>query len=167
MILDPVGILEKKIVSFPWKDYKFESNQLQPNGIDLRVNNIKPLHLTFELTKYHKIVIEKEPQPCCSSDTLNFEPSPFHIYAGTAYEIEFADYVNIPQKVVGLIFGRSTFNRLGLLIRGSVYDSGFKGFARAALYPFNTGTIERGMRAAQMIFFNSESPEMYHGQYGD
>jgi deoxycytidine triphosphate deaminase len=64
------------------------------------------------------------------------------------------------------VYGRSTLNRAGILLRSSIYDSGFVcnkiGFT---MYPFNDCVIERESRIAQIIFYESHSNTMYNGQY--
>ena len=135
---------------------------IQPNTIDLRVNRVfkiggGPMHMD-ENTKKHRKSIEVLPD----------EDGNYLLDQGTCYEIISNQNVEIADGEVAIVLGRSTFNRNGVLIVSSVYDSGFKDFAGATLY--NIGgetTLKPNTRFAHLIVAKAEALHKYDGDYGE
>lgn len=94
-----------------------------------------------------------------------------HLYyflkRNTPYVIETIEKVNIPKNVVGMIFSRSTFNRNGIIVRGTLFDSGFRGQPSLAIYPFQNVKISKGTRIAQIVFVEAKSYKLYKGRYNE
>ena len=85
---------------------------------------------------------------------------------GRAYEIELCE-VKMPDDCWGYIFGRSTFNRQGILIRSSVIDPGYHGKIGVTAYVLgkNNVYIEVGDRVGQLLVFKANVSGKYDGQY--
>jgi deoxycytidine triphosphate deaminase len=87
---------------------------------------------------------------------------------GAGYEIQSNQRVDIAEGEIALLLGRSTFNRNGVLIISSIYDSGFKDFASATLY--NLGgetTVKPNTRFAHLVIAKAETLHKYDGDYGE
>lgn len=160
MIISPKVIVDKEILKSTV--LPFESNQIQQNGIDLRldeVSSLSGLYIFGEDLKDSKISefrIEK-----LKANKNGF----FYFKKGCAYSLLFFETSIIPENTTAMVYGRSSLNRRGILIRGSVYDSGFCGRVGATLYAGIDCAIRREQRIAQIIFFESDSASIYNGQY--
>ena len=64
-----------------------------------------------------------------------------------------------------MIFSRSSFNRNGIQILSTLFDSEFYGTPSLTIYPFFELDIERGTRIAQIIFVEAEAYQQYNGKY--
>jgi len=159
MIVNPKVIIDNNILTCPDAEYScLNADQIQPNGIDLRLKSVSSIHTRSVLVLPEKtgdIWIEQ----IISNDGY------FYLYSGTAYIVEFYEHVNIPQGLAAYIIGRSTLNRHGIFARSSLYDTGFNNFAGCTLYPFIDVKIRIAERLAQIIFFTADSISLYNGQY--
>lgn len=171
MIISPKVIREKGIIYCNSKP--FSRDQFQPNGIDVRVDTIQRIGNKINNSVFSinvDDVKEKVPLSTLSLDRkypFHSEEKPsFELKKFCPYCVECFESVVVPENTIAMIYGRSTLNRSGILIRSSVYDSGFIcekiGFT---LYPWNDCVIERGSRIAQIIFVAAESDFLYNGQY--
>lgn len=163
MILNPKTAIKKGWITFP--DKPMENNQLQPNGIDLRIRKaIKlPIHKPLKLFKDKTIPVDwyvPEGSYHGEGETVIFD-------RGMPYLVETFEYVKIPRGVVAYIYGRSTLNRNGVFARSSLYDSGFEDYAGFSVFPFVPVEIEIGVRLAQIVFFEGKESRTYKGQYGN
>jgi len=138
-----------------------DDTMIQPNTVDLRVDKVYrigagPMHIDEE-EKIHRKSIEIFPD-----EDGNFLLSP------GCYEIQSNQQVEIAEGEIALVLGRSTFNRNGVLIISSIYDSGFKDYAGATVY--NIGgetTVKPNTRFAHLIIAKAESLHKYDGDYGE
>ena len=139
-----------------------DETMIQPNTIDLRINEVYrigagPMHMD-ENKKVHRKSIKQEID----------EDGNFVLDHAACYEIRSNQRVDIAEGEIALLLGRSTFNRNGVLIISSIYDSGFKDFAGATLY--NMGgetTVKPQTRFAHLIIAKAESLHKYDGDYGE
>lgn len=138
-----------------------DDTMIQPNTVDLRVDKVYrigagPMHIDEE-EKIHRKSMEIFPD-----EDGNFLLSP------GCYEMQSNQQVEIAEGEVALVLGRSTFNRNGVLIISSIYDSGFKDYAGATAY--NIGgetTVKPNTRFAHLIIAKAESLHKYDGDYGE
>jgi len=138
-----------------------DDTMIQPNTVDLRVDKVYrigagPMHIDEE-EKIHRKSIEIFPD----------EDGNFLLNPG-CYEMQSNQQVEIAEGEVALVLGRSTFNRNGVLIISSIYDSGFKDYAGATVY--NIGgetTVKPNTRFAHLIIAKAESLHKYDGDYGE
>ena len=86
---------------------------------------------------------------------------------GRGFNILLNEKVRLPENVYAMLYGRSSYNRNGVLIRGSVYDSGYKGKIGCTIYNMSGETlkIKQNERICQMMFFKAKSASKYNGQY--
>ncbi len=138
-----------------------DDTMIQPNTVDLRVDKVYrigagPMHIDEE-EKIHRKSIEIFPD-----EDGNFLLSP------GCYEIQSNQQVEIAEGEIALVLGRSTFNRNGVLIISSIYDSGFKDYAGATVYNIGgEATDKPNTRFAHLIIAKAESLHKYDGDYGE
>ena len=140
---------------------QFDSNQVQPNAIDLKVDKIFEIDLQSnflinEDEKIHRGSLEMHPD----------ENDDWHLDVGT-YEIIMEGEITIGPDEAGWVITRSTLNRNGLFITSGLYDSGYQGVMAGALH-VNVGpaVIRRGTRVGQFLLFKAEALNQYDGDYG-
>jgi dUTP pyrophosphatase len=71
--------------------------------------------------------------------------------------------VGIQRGFVGIISGRSSLNKRGLLCAGGVIDAGYTGEVGVVLMNLtgNHGCIQRGSRVAQMLIYAIATPKVH------
>jgi len=139
-----------------------DEKMIQPNTIDLRVNKVFELENTLLVSSESSKTTRKFRELIPDPDGI------FGLQQGKAYQLETTTYIEMSAGEIGLVIGRSTFNRNGVLLMSSVYDSGFKDFVGATLYNIAGPTqIERNSRVAHLMLFDAEAYRLYDGQYGN
>jgi deoxycytidine triphosphate deaminase len=83
------------------------------------------------------------------------------------YRTESKLWVRIPENTVGWVVQRSSLNRNGVVVMGSLYDSGYYGPIASTIYVFNPYGIfiEQGARIGQFVLAQAEMLSLYNGQY--
>lgn len=82
------------------------------------------------------------------------------------YDLEFNEFIKLPQGVAALLFLRSTFVRAGHRMFSGLYDQGFENYAGAVVHIEGPTFIEANMRTAQIVFIESAgSGQLYAGGY--
>lgn len=86
---------------------------------------------------------------------------------GQSYNALLNERVYLPENIFAIFIHRSSYNRMGVLITGSVYDPGYRGVVGCTLYNLSGETIEiaKNERIGQMIFFEAASAFKYNGQW--
>jgi len=151
--VDPRLIKERMLILPMRKD------QLQPNGIDLTIDKaykvIGKAYLDEAGLKDQGLKkVEIKP----TGDYFEFSPN-------AAYEVVYDQTIEVPDNMVALTFQRSSLNRSGCNIFGSVWDSGYKGKGSGTLKTSVPIDIKRHTRVAQIIFFWADSSSTYNGRY--
>jgi len=182
--MNPRRVVEEGWVFTPEDcTHPFESEvQVQQAGIDLRMENIFRMlpHDSVEAPDYALVPFEtpigfigvnEKQLPLYqrldpnegqfSADRGNFRISP------GAYTIDFIEHVKVPINAMALIIHRSTLNRSGALLTGSVFDPGFSGQIGCTMYVHHTIIIEPTARLAQIVFIEGEAASAYEGAYKD
>lgn len=158
MLLIPDTIIKKGFVKTR-KDYEpFDDNQFQQVGIDVRVANVSRIFGTAKLTRFSK---ELAPQEMLAVNNDNC-----WVLQKGAYAIDCMEECVIKQGYEGKLIHRSTFNRSGALLTGSVYDPGYEGLIAGTLYVFcNILVLEYGTRIGQFQIQTAEMGTLYDGDY--
>lgn len=142
-----------------------DEKMIQPNTIDLRIKSVNvigsgPMHMD----EHQKIPRKNYPLKMTIDE--NFGEC-FLLDQGRCYEIISDQLVTIGEGEMAILLGRSTFNRNGVLIISSVYDSGFKDYAAATCYNIQgETTFTPGTRFAHLIIGTAETIGKYDGDYG-
>lgn len=143
-------------------EFGIEKDQIQVNGIDLRLNKVyQPISFGTVLSKEVKVPPYKEIIPESIEGMQVFALSEGY------YIIEFFETIEVPSNAIGICFPRSSLLRMGCDIRTALWDSGYKGKSRALMLVYNKTLIERGARIAQIIFIRTEKEvtSSYSGRY--
>lgn len=140
-----------------------QATQLQPNGIDLRVERVQRL---TSPARFGAADTAREPSARrdCTADTEGWWD-----LAPGAYVITYRERVNLPPDLTALIRPRSSLLRSGVAIHGAVWDAGYSGRGEGLLSVLNERgyRLQRGARVAQLVFFrlSSATLEGYAGTY--
>lgn len=162
MIINPQTALDEKWITFPIEP--LHKDQLQPNGIDLRIRFAVKLDVKSTLTLFHS---GKDPVTQLSPKTTFEGGGETVIFERLVpYRVETFEFVKIPKDIIAVIYGRSTLNRNGIIARSALYDSGFENYVGFAVYPFVNFAAEIGVRMAQIVFYSADTCFLYDGQYG-
>ena len=163
MILNPYTMLKKGCI------IQGSEECLAQNGYDLRIETIcevttdldSILAINDKGLKNNAYVIVK---PNYNSKDKNLY---YFLKRNTPYVVKTIESVYIPKNVVGIIFSRSTFNRNGIIVRATLFDSGFRGTPSLTVYPFQNIRIAKGCRIAQIIFMTATPYKLYKGKYNE
>ena len=139
---------------------KFDSDQVQPNAIDLRVDKI------FQSFSQPFVISEYDKQHRKSMELLPDVDGWWRLETGS-YEIIMEGTVSIGEDEAGWVITRSTLNRNGCFITSGLYDSGYEGVMAGMLH-VNNGpmVVQRGTRVGQFLLFKAEALNQYDGSYG-
>lgn len=138
-----------------------DDKMVQPNTIDLRLDFVLEIATgPFAITEKSKTHRYKE---VLTADEDGF----YTLEQGRCYEFIAKQMVHVGESEMALVLGRSTFNRNGVLILSSIYDSGFKDKVGATVYNMGGQTkVQTNTRFAHLILANAESWSTYNGSYG-
>lgn len=156
MIINPKYLIQNEIITFP---ATININKhTQQNGIDVDCVNV--------YAKSGSLTISEEQKLMPVSSLLEVDANGYwQLKKGNCYEFDSSFELAIPAAMGGSVIGRSTFNRSGILIRSSWFDSGFKGNIGGTIYCFNDCYIKKGTRIGQFIMHEAASASLYQGQY--
>lgn len=86
---------------------------------------------------------------------------------GHSYNALLNEIVVLPLDIFATFTHRSSFNRKGIFITGSIYDPGYNGQIGCTIYNLSGAelTIPKNERIGQMLFFRAEAASEYSGQY--
>jgi dUTP pyrophosphatase len=137
--------------------------QLQPNGIDLRVERVQRLTSPGVLGAADNVR-----EPAAREDVQPDKDGWWDLHRG-AYVITYQEKVNLPTDIMALARPRSTLLRSGVAIHAAVWDAGYSGRGEGLLSVLNARgyRLQRGARVLQLVFFRLSSPtaEGYRGHY--
>lgn len=136
-----------------------EENQLQQVGLDIRVKTILKITGTAVLSRDSKELPGYIDVPFNNEEYWSLTPG--------AYAFEAMEKCVIPVGYEGKVIHRSTFNRSGCFVTGSVYDPGYSGIIAGTMYVHIPILVQYGTRLAQFQMQTAESGEMYDGDYQD
>lgn len=137
--------------------------QVQPNGIDVRIDRVFRLTSAALLGESHSL---REP---AAREEVSADADGFWDLPHGAYVIGIRERVNLPNDVMALARPRSTLGRSGVALHTAVWDAGYSGRSETLLAVLNPRgfRLQRGARVMQLVFFRLEhaTREGYHGHY--
>lgn len=161
MIVNPKTIVERGIVT----DILSEKEQVQPNGIDLRIDKIWdiPEGLVVDFTNEKRKIPE-------GKIVFDSEKDEFVVLnkGGTTnkvYSIQASETMNIPPDMAAVVLTRSTLLRGGAFIVSALWDSGYKGKGKLLLSVPPNAKFYKDAKFGQIVFFNAESASLYIGKW--
>lgn len=163
MFLNPQELLDKKIITYP-EGFDI-SKFVQQNGLDVDCVKIHSLEFDSLPIVGKNISYKPEPKVENTTDLTRYGMTGWILKKGNTYTFESSFEIEIPEGMCGWVIGRSAFNRQGILIRSSLYDSGFKGNIGGTIYCFNNIAIQEGTRIGQIVLAKAENASLYKGQY--
>ncbi len=138
-----------------------DKSQIQPNGIDIRIDTV------FKFESAGEIGI-KESQIAGVSEIAPDSGGWFFLMPG-AYRVRLMEVVHIPLGISAIARPRSTLTRCGASVHTALWDSGYEGRSEVLLTVYNPSglRIQRGARIIQLVFFLCEGRVRsgYDGRY--
>ena len=172
---------DKTIIELNKSGILFESpldeRQIQPNSVDLTLSDtfksIKGNHLMMSVPLpkgrttafYEKNCIDLA-KPIKYKETV-VEDNHFFLMPNSFVLAATNEILNIPNGTVGVVCGRSSLARVGLITESAGFvDAGFKGTITLELYNQTHLPIKLylNMRIAQIYFLKSEESERLYGK---
>lgn len=162
MILDGATIVAKNYVTFPSNGVFDEEEQIQPNGVDLRLETLKLVSGRAALPRdTHIIGTEIQINEVTPKDGW-FD---LHSQSGN-YLVDFAETISVPDGYCATIITRSSLRRVGMDVVAGLYDTGFSGRLGASIRIRNPVRIQVGARIAQVMFHTAQfNGHRYAGMY--
>jgi dUTP pyrophosphatase len=140
-----------------------QATQLQPNGIDLRVERVQRL---TSAARFGASDAAREP---AARDDVAADGDGWWDLPRGAYVVTYRERVNLPPDLTALIRPRSSLLRSGVALHGAVWDAGYSGRGEGLLSVLNERgyRLQRGARIAQLVFFrlSAATLERYAGRY--
>lgn len=160
MILDGRTIIEKKFVTFDEEALVDTESQIQPNGVDLRLNKIYAVRGKFQVPHdgkvAHDLVIEE----------IETKDNWFHLSVNALYYVDFIEKISVPGGWCSTLITRSSLVRSGVDIASGLWDSGFSGTLGCCLRLHNPIDIEWGAKLCQVMFHEAKfNGHLYTGKY--
>lgn len=137
--------------------------QLQPAGVDLRIERVQRLTSPGLLGAADNV---REP---AAREDVQADADGWWSLPQGAYVVTYKEKVNLPLDLVGLSWPRSSLVRSGVVLHGAVWDAGYSGRGEALMVVQNHHgfRLQRGARVLQLVFFRLSAPtaEGYRGRY--
>lgn len=140
-----------------------DPEQVQPNGVDLRLGAVLEWTGSGRITRSGKTVGDREP---LATVPLDGDPDrqAYRLDPG-GYVLEYAEPVTIPDGHVGFVLPRSSLMRNGAMLNTAVWDAGYSGRGEGLLQVHNPLTLEEGARVAQLVLATADHEDRYDGAY--
>ena len=135
--------------------------QLQPNGIDIRVERVRRLTSRGVLGVRAREPAERADLACDADGWWDLDPG--------SYVIGYRERVNLPNDVMAFARPRSSLLRSGVAIHTAVWDAGYSGQGEGLLSVLASAgyRLQRGARVVQLVFLRlgSATADGYRGAY--
>jgi dUTP pyrophosphatase len=131
-------------------------DQIQPNGVDLRLGAVYEQTEPGRLTTEGKTVGERR--------EIEAEDGRYALDRG-GYVVEYADRVVIPEGHVGFLYPRSSLLRNSCMLDTAVWDAGYEGRGEGLLEVHHPIELEAGARIAQLVLAEAGHEGTYDGTY--
>lgn len=143
-------------------DDPVNSEQVQPNGVDITVKDIEMFEVAGKLSDGE---YEKPETKSLREDAGTFSDGWYNLVQGS-YLVRYNETVQIPDDCVGFVWPRSRLLRSGIHLTSAVWDAGYIGSGYGLLIVTVPNQLEDGMSIGQMVFAECEEPqELYEGQH--
>ena len=137
--------------------------QLQPNGIDLRVDRIQRLTSPGLLGAAPNLR-----EPAAREDVQPDADGWWDLHQGS-YVIGYVEKVNLPADLMAFARPRSTLLRSGVALQSAVWDAGYSGRGEGLLSVLNPRgyRLQRGAAVLQLVFLrlSTATADGYKGKY--
>lgn len=134
-----------------------DDDQIQPNGVDLRLGSIYEQREPGEIREGSKHVGTRQEIDSDDDDMYLLEP-------GT-YIVEYADTISIPDDSIGFVYPRSSLIRNSAMLHTAVWDAGYTGKGEGLLVVHKAIALEQGARIGQIALADADTSGSYDGDY--
>ncbi len=144
-----------------------DPEQVQPNGVDLRLDAVLELVEPGSITREGTTIGEREPltSVALGADENGAEVSEGYRLEPGGYILQYAEPVAIPEEHVGFVLPRSSLMRNGAMLNTAVWDAGYSGRGEGLLQVHHEIALERGARVAQLVLASADHEGIYDGNY--
>lgn len=160
-VLSREELLEALRVRPPLVEDVDPDDQVQPNGIDIRVSRVQ------RLTSRGALGVEAR-DAALREDIAPDGDGWWELPSGP-YVIGYAERVNLPKDVMAFARPRSSLLRSGVAVHTAVWDAGYSGAGEGLLVVANPAgyRLQRGARVVQLVFIRltSATADGYAGLY--
>jgi dUTP pyrophosphatase len=123
--------------------------QVQPNGIDLTLNEVALLCSagSLELDNESRVLSSTSPLVFDGQGRIDLMPG--------CYLVTYNEVVHLPTNLMALAAPRSSLLRCGVSIHSAVWDAGYSGRSQSLLVVYNPQgfRVHKNARIVQMVFF--------------
>ena len=138
-------------------------HQVQPNGVDLTLQNI----LTFSTAG--KLSAGNDGRVLSETTALSFDADGGVMLTPGCYLMVHNEIVNLPNNLMALARPRSSLLRCGVSVHTAVWDAGYCGRSQSLLVVYNPAgfRLYKNARVIQLVFFYLEKAvsEGYRGVF--
>lgn len=161
MVLDGKEVVAKNYVTFPDNLYN-NDEQVQPNGVDLRIHRLVHVSGRAELPVEGRLGAKD-----VQINEIPLKDGWFDASHMTGnYLADFRESISVPDGYCAIIIPRSSLVRVGCEVLSGLWDTGFEGRLGASLRIRNPIRFQYGARLAQVIFYKSAfNGHRYAGGY--
>lgn len=160
MLLDGQQILDKKIVTFS-EELVDTDSQIQPNGLDLRVDKIYRAAGTVRVPRDGKVEAGLQVIPLEVKGAF-WELKP----DSDLYWVDFLEQIHLPDGYCATLITRSSLVRAGVDVVSGLWDTGFYGQLGCTLRVHSPISIEWGAKLCQIQVHESKFNGLrYEGRY--
>lgn len=136
-------------------DKNLSDEAVQPNGVDLSIDNIKKLKGESRISNQDYNLPERE---SIESNENNY----YELSSDESYVVIYDEIIEIPDNHIGLVYPRSRLMRCGLSVETAVWDSGYKGGGEGGLIVNQDSELHEDLRVAQIIFAPTEELKQHY-----
>jgi dUTP pyrophosphatase len=137
--------------------------QVQPNGVDLRIDRL------FRLTSPALLGESDSVREPAAREEFPPDRDGWWSLPPGSYVLGLRERVNLPSDLMALGRPRSSLLRSGVAIHTAVWDAGYAGRSETLLSVFNPRgfRLQRGARVLQLVFVRLDQPTRrgYRGAY--
>ena len=135
--------------------------QVQPNGVDLTLENVARPIDAGRIGRDGKTVGERQDVP---PSEVTEEGETYYLPPG-GYIVRYGERVQVPDGHVGFVYPRSSLLRNGCMLHTAVWDAGYEGQGAGLLVVHHDIEIERGARIGQFVLAEADHDDTYDGTY--
>ena len=160
MVLDGRSIIDKAMIAFDPDVLVDTEDQIQPNGVDLRVNKL------YEVQG--KVSIPRDGKARSELTARELEPKDgfWGVTPGGLYYVDFVETISVPSEWCATLITRSSLVRAGVDVVSGLWDTGFTGTLGCTLRVWSPTEIEWGAKLCQAMFWKSQfKGHYYSGRY--
>jgi dUTP pyrophosphatase len=147
-----------------------DGEQVQPNGVDLRLGEVfeqvEPGRVGVDgKTVGQRRAVEPERDGGESGGEDEAGSGEHYRLGPGGYVVEYADTVRIPEGHVGFVYPRSSLLRNSCMLNTAVWDAGYEGRGEGLLQVHHEVELEAGARIAQLVLAEAAHDDTYDGSY--